>query len=305
MSVLVTGAGGFCGRHLTSFLRDQGVKVHTLSPGDSIAPDHHRIIDITDADALARVLKLIQPDYIFHLAGIACSTDPALFYRVNTQYAACLLYAMERTGLDDRPVLLIGTSAEYGIVSKSQLPISEDLPPHPYNHYGISKLAQTFEGLAASRSGRPVVIVRPFNIIGRGMPEYLVVQSFAKQIIRIMEGQIAPVIEVGNLRSSRDFIDVSDVVRIYWQIIQKPAAYGEIINICSGRPVIMDELLSKLIELSGISIEARPNPSYFKPIDIPEHYGSTEKLQRIIGFASGVSLDVSLRCILKELDDLT
>ncbi len=300
MNALITGAGGFCGRHLTIYLEDLGVQVYTLSNRGNTTTHHYQINEITDIASIASVLKIIKPDYVFHLAGISISDDPILFYKVNTQYAVALLRALEVAGLGDCPVLLVGTSAEYGMVSQEQLPIREELSPHPDNHYGISKLAQTFAGLAASRNGRPIVIVRPFNIIGPGMPGYLVVQSFTRQIMNILNDRTPPIIKVGNLKSMRDFIDIRDVVKIYWQLIKTPSAYGEIINVCSGKGIAIGDILSRLIEICGCSIEVETDPSRFKLNDIPVHYGSIEKLQKILGFVPVLNIDATSKFIMEE-----
>jgi len=301
MRVLVTGSGGFCGQHLTRYLKEQGMDVHTLGYRDTKVPGHHYVTDVIDIKTLATVLKLVQPDFLFHLAGVAHATNPTLFYRINTQYAVGLLHALEIVGLNDCPVLLAGTAAEYGMVSHEQLPIQENLTPHPYSHYGISKLAQTLVGLAASRNGRPIVMVRTFNVIGPGMPGHLVVHNQAVQIVKILKEQIPPVIEVGNLKSSRDFIDVDEVVKVFWRLIKTPSAYGEIINVCCGKEITIEEILLKLIQLSGISIEVRPDPARFKSVDIPEHYGCVKKLQRFLGYVPNTNLDMLLMRILRDL----
>ncbi len=298
MKALVTGASGLCGRFLLEFLDRMGIEIHTLSTKTSI--DHHyhnQISDILDTEAITEILKSIKPDYIFHLAGVMHANNPLLFYKVNTQFAVTLFYAMERAGIVDSPILIVGTSAEYGIVPSYQLPISEQLPPHPYNHYGISKLAQTLEGLAYYRKNHPVVIVRPFNIIGPCMNKHLVVQSIVRQAVMIKKGIKDPFIDVGNINSKRDFIDVKDVVEIYWRLINSSSAYGEIINICTGESVSIKQILTTIISLSGIEAKIRVKPSLLKSIDIPDHYGSTEKLKSILGYIPKLDLNTSLGAI--------
>lgn len=306
---LITGGRGFCGRYLVDFLQLQGIDVYTVGrplagnlPSDnSSAHNHHyAITDITSVTELVEVVKAVRPNYVFHLAGVASAPDPTLFYTVNTTYASALLRAIELSGLSC-PTLLVGTSAEYGFITPDQVPIHEKTPVSPYHHYGISKLAQTHMGIAAARIGLPVVMVRPFNIIGCGMPPHLSVQSFAGQVVNIIQGQQAPMIEVGNLESSRDFIDVEDVIPIYWQLIQTPAAYGEVVNICSGQGIVMANLLRTLIELSGIDVDVRSNPTRFKALDIPVHYGCTKKLERLIGYVPTFDLKATLRKILEQL----
>ena len=300
MRALVTGAGGFVGRHLARYLQDREVETHTVGERSASRERHHQVERVTDIHALERVVRVADPDYIFHLAGVMISPDPIEFYRINTEFAVALLKALENGGHDDRPVLLVGTSAEYGVVSEGELPIPETLRPRPYNHYGISKLAQTFEGLAHSNSGQPIVVVRPFNIIGPGMPEHLALQSFASQIVKIAKGASPPVLEVGNLKASRDFVDVRDVVAAYWEAIRNPGCYGEILNICTGRPTLVADALRMLIHLAHVEPEVKVKASRIKGVDIPAHYGSTEKLSRLLGPLTMRDLDISLTDILHE-----
>jgi len=263
---------------------------------------HHQISDVTDIAAIGSVVEQVKPDYVLHLAGVTHEKDPTLFYRVNCEYAAALLSALKNSGITDCPVLLVGTCAEYGMVSQQQLPIPEDFPSNPYNHYGISKLAQTLQGLIDSRAGHPVVMARPFNAIGPGMSDQFVVQSFARQVVDIMNGKMPPIIEVGNLKSSRDFVDIEDLIRIYWLLLQTPSAYGEIVNICSGKGIVIGDILSRLIQLSGVEIEVRVNSSRLKQIDVPEHYGSVRKLERIVEYVPSTALDLTLERILADLN---
>jgi len=294
--VLITGAGGFCGRHLTHYLTAQGVEVHPFS---LISSDTQQRLALgtVDVATFSSIIQAARPHYVFHLAGVAVSDNPAVFYLVNSAYAATLLRALEITGYQECPVLLVGTAAEYGGVSAEQLPISEECQPLPYNDYGVSKLAQTLLGLAAARYGRPVVVARPFNIIGPEMPSHLVLQSFASQIVRIIRGEIPPILRVGNLESARDFIDVEEVVQIYWKLIQTPPAYGEVVNVCSGVPVKIRAALDTLLAMAGVHIDVQVDPVRLKAIDVPVHYGSRLKLQQLIGETESVPLMLSLERI--------
>jgi nucleoside-diphosphate-sugar epimerase len=291
MRALITGAGGFCGHHLSQYLQGLGVEVHTLG-SEVVRPNHH-VVDPMNLESLTAAVAAAAPDYVFHLAGVAVAKAYDLYYRVNTLYAAGLLSALEIAGLGKIPVLLVGTSAEYGLVSEIDLPITEDTPAAPYNHYGISKLAQTLMGCALATTTRPLIMVRPFNIIGPGMPNHLALSSFVQQLLRAPHDHPAE-IRVGNLNTSRDFIDVEEVVKIYWRLAQNPNAYGEIVNVCSGAPTSLGDLLAKLISISGRRVEVRTDSAKFKSLDIANHYGSREKLIRLLGYAPCTSLDTSL-----------
>jgi GDP-4-dehydro-6-deoxy-D-mannose reductase len=299
MRALITGSGGFCGRHLLKFLQGLGVEVHTLG-APPVRPNHH-LADPVELSDLITAVRAARPDYVFHLAGVATGDDYQSYYRINTVYAAGLLSALAITGQDRVPVLLTGTAAEYGLVTDAELPITEDAPPRPYNHYGVSKLAQTQMGSVMGKGGRPLVMVRPFNIIGPGMPPHLALASFAQQLLEISRHQLPPMIEVGNLESARDFIDVKEVVDIYWRLIRQPAAYGQIVNVCSGKATRLGDLLSRLISISGLSVEVRSDPARFKSVDIANHYGSREKLIRLLGYTPCTNLDTSLTSLWNSL----
>lgn len=296
---LVTGAGGFCGKRLALHLRDSGVEVHTL--GSKALPGNHHFVvpDITDAITLAEKVASANPDAIFHLAGVTHCADPALFYRVNTQYAVALFSAMDRAGLRNIPILVAGTAAEYGRIDPARLPVGEETPTAPYSHYGISKLAQTLEAMAWAKDGGSAIVFRPSNIIGPGMSESMLIGSFARQIAEIMIGRKEPVVETGTLSSIRDFIDVDDVSRILFSLAQCPAAQGQIVNICSGQPVAVSDLLATMIRISGVQIETRVDPARLKTLDVPVHYGSIKKLESVLGAALQLTkLDTSLQRIL-------
>ena len=298
MRALITGAGGFCGRHLIDRLEADGVDVHSVSTRqiDRIGP--HTIDDVTDIERLSAILQEARPNFVFHLAGITAAPDPAVFYRVNSAYAATLLGALTRTEYRECPVLLVGSSAEYGAVSENELPIMEDRFPHPLNHYGISKLAQTHIGLAASRAGCRVVAVRPFNVVGPGMPAHLSLQNFATQISRIRAGLAQPVIAVGNLNASRDFVDVRDAVDAYWRAIRSETCHGQILNVCSGRATKLSDALSMLLNLAGVSAKIRQDPARTRPLEVETHFGSRRKLDALLGSRPQRTLNTTLGDIL-------
>jgi GDP-4-dehydro-6-deoxy-D-mannose reductase len=300
MKVLVTGASGFTGTHLLNLLQSHGVEIFTHGPIPGICGKHFDT-PVGDAAQLAKIVRDSSPDYVIHLAGIASAADFENFYAVNTLYAASLLRALELAGCKDTPTLLVGTSAEYGMISGDQLPITEKTLARPYNHYGISKAAQTEMGCAMAKQGWRLVMVRPFNIIGPGMGPHLAVQSFASQVVEIVKNRRAPVISTGNLNNSRDFVDVQEVVQIYWQLVQTEAAYGRVINICSGKPIQMSTVLDKLIQLADRSIEIKVDPTRFKPVDVPVHYGSPELLRSILGSSPSKPLEQTLAEIFDDL----
>src|SRR5438067_939120 len=129
MRALITGASGFSGKYLVGFLESQDVEVFTLSL---------RGHDLANTKRITEELEKAQPDYLFHLAGIATGDSAEEFFRVNVLFAAALLRASRNADIIDRPILFVGTAAEYGRINDEDLPVKETSPCRPYNYYGMS-----------------------------------------------------------------------------------------------------------------------------------------------------------------------
>ena len=256
MRILITGAGGFLGSHLISFLKNNletDFEIFNLGKNKINNSDLLFLDDIKNQDQINKYLSDIRPHYLFHLAGAANSSiDLNESKLVNVDYAKFLLRAIEINNIQHQTrVLVTGTSAEYGRVSYSELPISENYQPNPESIYGKTKYEQTLHALNWHKPDRNLVIVRPFNIIGLKMPIHLALGSFINQIESITDkGDL----KTGNLNTKRDFIDVDDVINLMWKLINNKHANGEIINICSGKAVAVGDILELVIKLSGKEI---------------------------------------------------
>ena len=97
MRALISGAGGFCGRHLACYLEAQGVDVHTL--GSRPTSQRHHIADPLNSATLVNAVTAAVPDFVFHLAGVVIANSYSQYYELNTLYAANLLSALDTAGL--------------------------------------------------------------------------------------------------------------------------------------------------------------------------------------------------------------
>ena len=299
-TAVVTGAGGFLGRHWVRFLEDKGVQVHSFTGRARGKPGPHAV-DPMSPESLAPALRAAAPDVVFHLAGVAEAREVPDYYRVNVLYAANLFAALETAGLPDRQIVLMGTAAEYGPVDLSQLPLGEEAPCRPQSHYGISKLAQTQLGQAMARAGRRVLIVRPTNIIGPGMPRHMALQQFAEQIAAALHGG-TKTIATGDLGVLRDFIDVGDVCQRLWALCHADVPSGDIVNVASGRGVAMRALLDRLIAVAGGGIDVRTDPARLRKNDLRAHYSSPAKLESLVHPPALTPLDDTLRRVLSACE---
>lgn len=293
---LVIGAHGFCGRHLIRRLAAERVEVIAADiprewPEAPVAAYLSR--DVGDAEAISRLIENSRPDWVFNLAALTGGSESSI-YRANTLGPVNVLDSVRRYVPNAR-VLLVGSAAEYGLVGPDLLPITEETPCHPVGPYGISKHAMTRAALdIASRHSMKVVIARPFNIIGPGVPQSLVLGAILGRAQEALKRPGEPVVMIGNLDTERDFIDVDDAVDAYIAMI-RGEFWGEVFNICSGKPVKIRDLVAEALSHAPKPIKLEVDPKLVRPSDCPVIYGSHEKASKAFGFRPRVSLPRSLK----------
>ncbi|MBV8117860.1 MAG: GDP-mannose 4,6-dehydratase [Candidatus Eremiobacteraeota bacterium] len=298
MRALVTGAGGFVGRFLVQRLRDQG---HDVFAAGGPREEGMPAVDVLDPLAMHALFDLARPDAVFHLAAQAFVPQalraPGETYAVNITGTANVLAAMrEWCARAKQHVRLIFTSSGevYGAVDASSLPLRETVAPNPGNPYAASKAAAEAIVRGEVRSfGVDAILTRAFNHIGPGQDTRFAVASFASQLAGIARGG-DPVLHVGNLDSSRDFLDVRDVVEAYVQLAERGRS-GETYNVCSGSPIRMREMLRMLIEIAHVPVHVRDDPERMRPSDVPVAYGDNTKLRRDTGWSPKIPLRQSLQ----------
>ena len=175
--VLITGLGGFVGRHLGRLLAETGGgevygSVVEMELGGKVPLPAEQIYtcDLLDEKAVTNLINTVRPRQIYHIAGIAevgrSWDDPGPAYRVNVLGQLNLLQAVVAICPDSR-VLVVGSAGEYGLVRQSDCPIGEDHPLRPADLYGVSKAAQDLMGQQYYLGyGTDVVRTRSFNHIG-------------------------------------------------------------------------------------------------------------------------------------------
>jgi GDP-4-dehydro-6-deoxy-D-mannose reductase len=283
-SAFITGHTGFTGGQLVAYLTSCGYTVHGLS--------HSEDGDIRDAHLVESAVRDSRPDAIFHLAAAPKAANPYDQYEINVLGTFVLLEAA--TKLRPRPtVVLVSSSSIYGRTPVGQA-VSEHQTPRPLTHYGTSKLAQeqVARRYAATKQLR-VVLARPFNLLGPGMPTTLVCGAVASAIAEIEKGAGPPAIRLGNLRSKRDFTDIRDAVRAYVLLAERGRS-GTAYNVCSGAAVSVDRCVKFLLGLSTTRIKVEFDDSRVQPDDLPEQFGDRRRLQELTGWAPEITLEQSL-----------
>jgi GDP-4-dehydro-6-deoxy-D-mannose reductase len=291
MRALVSGSTGFSGGFLCAALRAQGFEVHAVSQRADLAGVER--VDLTSSEAWARVLRAVRPDHVFHLSGVMYSAKLSDFAQHNTAAAGALLDA----ALANKPpgaLLLVGSAAEYGIVPEAELPVVESFPASPRMPYGATKYAQTQLGLDAGRRGLRVIVARPSNLLGPGLPSDSALGSFARQLREIELGQRTPVLNVGDLSTSRDFIDVRDVSEAFIALAKHPNFTG-IVNVSSARHVTMRGVLDQLIASFGLQVSIEIDAARLRAAEVQKFSASNALLKTLIGERTLIPLATSLR----------
>lgn len=291
MRALITGIGGFVGRHLLRHLRDKGDEVwgiaRTADAVDLPTDVTLRCLDLLDRDALFAAVRQTQPDAVYHLAAVSSTRDslqdPWGTIANNLRAQMHLLDALVACGSQARVVVVL-SSDEYGRPSPEHVPTSEQAPLQPTSPYGVSKVAQ--DALAYqyfAQFGLAVVRVRPFAHTGPGHDARFALPSFAKQVAEIESGLRETVLRVGNLDVWRDYTDVRDVARAY-RLAALAGVPGDVYNLGRGTAFHLRAVVDDLVALSRVPIQVAVDPDLLRPTDVPRQEADTRKFRDLTGW---------------------
>ncbi len=292
--VLVTGAAGFAGSHLIDLLvRDRVPVIAWHRPG-GMPPRHGpgtaaEAIDLLDRSSVRAALARVRPTAVYHCAGAAHvgrswdSTEPT--FAVNVRGTHHVIEGLRDE--DIRARVLIPSSAM--VYASSNEPLREDDPVLPASPYALSKLAQEMVG-SDNPGGPEVLIARAFNHFGPRQDPWFVGSGFARRIADIEVGRWEPEIAVGNLDARRDLTDVRDTVKAYRQILERGTP-GRIYNVCSGRAMVIRELLDQLLSRARVPIRIKVDPARYRPNDQPLIIGDPTRIRDELGWAPEIPLD--------------
>lgn len=302
--ILVTGADGFIGSHLTEFLIDQGYNVRAFvyynsfnSWGwlDSFPESKIKRVevfpgDIRDPHGVERAMK--SCDVIFHLAALIAIPfsyqSPDSYVETNIRGTLNVLQSARK--LNVKKVIITSTSEVYG--TACYVPIDEKHPMQGQSPYSATKIAADRLSESFYRSyGLPVVIARPFNTYGPRQSARAIIPTI---ITQLLVG--AREIRLGNLAPTRDFNYVKDVCRAFLEISGSKRAIGEEINISSGIEISIEKLVRVLADKLGrrfkiIVEEKRKRP---KGSEVDRLIGSNKKIMSLTNWRPKYDLDKGL-----------
>lgn len=307
MRALITGIGGFVGRHLLAHLRAQGDTVAGLARAEDAAgldPSVELYVaDLLDREAVAAAVRAAESEAVYHLAAQSSSgdslADPWGTLGNNLRAQLNLLEALVASGRQPR-VLVVGSSEEYGHLRPEDIPTDESVPLRPVNAYAVSKVGQTAMAYQYfAQHGLPTVRVRPFSHTGPGHDARFVLPSLARQVAEAEAGLREPVLRVGNLEIERDFTDARDMVRAY-RLAVRLGVPGEVYNIGRGEAVRLRDALDDLVALSRVRLEIVVDPERLRRADVPRQQANPARFQALTGWQPEIPWPVTLR---DTLDD--
>lgn len=292
--VVVTGAGGFIGEHLTRHLTAAGMELHGMARREGRGPVHKwHLGDCGDLGFVRATMDRIAPEFVVHLASRTLpGRDLGDF---ESQIADTILPALTIARSLPATVRLgvfFGSCEEYG---NGVPPFRESQPPVCFSPYGWAKNAAREGVLLAGRLlDRPVCWVRPFLTFGPGQRPGL----FVPDVVQACLDDRALDLTAGE--QTRDFIAVEDVCGMVRRMLEVPErARGETINLCSGRPRTIRSVGEAIHGIVGRG-ELRWGALPYRAGEAMQFYGSTETYDRLYDPYPLVDFDRALADAVRE-----
>ena len=308
--VLVTGADGFIGSHLTEHLVRSGHQVRAMvmynafdSCGwlDHAEPALRGSIDIFAGDVRDPhgVRQAMQGcEVVMHLAaliGIPYSYHaPDNYVDTNIKGTLNVLQAARALGVER--VVHTSTSEVYG--TAQSVPIDEEHRVHPQSPYAATKAAADQLALSFHASfATPVTVLRPFNTFGPRQSTRAVIPTIITQI-----AAKAKRIKLGSLHPTRDFCFVKDTARAFAAAMSSDRAVGEVINVATGHEISVGDAARLIADLMRAEIEIVPEAQRVRPeaSEVDRLCGANAKAQRLLGWTPEFAGPDGLRRGLEE-----
>lgn len=300
--VLVTGADGFIGSHLTEMLLEQGYKVKALSYYNSfndwgwLNSVKHPELEVVTGDVRdPHFCKHITQDVeiIFHLAALIAIpysyVAPDSYVDTNIKGTLNICQAAKENGV--KKVLVTSTSEVYG--TARYVPIDENHPKQPQSPYSATKIGADAIAMSFYNAfALPVVLVRPFNTYGPRQSARAIIPTIITQIANGKKE-----IKLGDLTPTRDFNFVKDTCKGFIELSKCDAAIGQEVNICSNNEISMHDTLNLIARLMNSDVKFIEDQVRIRPknSEVFRLWGDNAKIKSLTGYEPSYSLEEGLK----------
>jgi len=292
--ILVTGADGFIGSHVTEELVRNGYKVRAfvfynsfnargwLDQAPQDIQDNLEVFagDIQDPHGVSKAMQ--GCNVIIHLAALVAIPysyhSPDSYVETNIKGTLNVLQAARH--LDTEKVVITSTSEVYG--TAQYVPIDEEHPLQGQSPYSATKIAADQLAIAFHNSfDTPVAIIRPFNTYGPRQSARAVIPTV---ITQIAAGQKK--IKLGNIHPTRDFNYIKDIVKGFIAVTQSDASIGEVINVGSNYEISIGEMVELIAEIMQEKVEVQTDQERLRPekSEVERLWADNTKARNFIGW---------------------
>ena len=301
--ILITGADGFIGSHLTEMLVSKGYQIRALSQYNSFnnwgwlenvdCQDQIDIVtgDIRDAHYCKQITKDV--DIIFHLAALIAIpysyVSPDSYVDTNIRGTLNICQAAKENG--NIRVIHTSTSEVYG--TAQYVPIDENHPVQPQSPYSATKIAADAMAMSFYNSfGLPVTIARPFNTYGPRQSARAVIPTIITQI-----ANGAKKIKLGDLTPTRDFNYVDDTCRGFIDLAECDESIGQTVNIGSNFEISIGDTLNLIKELMNSDVEFIVDNERIRPgkSEVFRLWCDNSKIEELTGFKPKINIREGLQ----------
>lgn len=300
--VLVTGADGFIGSHLTEMLLEKGYRVKALAYYNSfndwgwLEDIHHPQLevvtgDVRDPHLCKHITKNI--DIIFHLAALIAIPysylAPDSYVDTNIKGTLNICQAARENGVGR--VIVTSTSEVYG--TAQYVPIDEKHPKQPQSPYSATKIGADAIAMSFFNAFElPIVIARPFNTYGPRQSARAIIPTIITQIANGKKE-----IQVGDLTPTRDFNYVKDTCKGFVELAACDEAIGQEVNIAGNQEISMCDTLQLIAKIMNADVTFVEDEQRLRPknSEVFRLRGDNSKIKQLTGYTPSYSLEDGLR----------
>jgi NAD dependent epimerase/dehydratase len=306
MKVLVTGADGFIGSHLTEMLLDKGYRVKALSYYNSfnnwgwLEGIKHPDLEIVTGDVRdPHFCKYITAnvEQVFHLAALIAIpysyVAPDSYVDTNIKGTFNICQAAKENGV--KLVVVTSTSEVYG--TAQYVPIDEKHPKQPQSPYSATKIGADAIAMSFYNAFElPVIIARPFNTYGPRQSARAIIPTIITQIAKGKKE-----IRLGDLTTTRDFNYVKDTCKGFIELSRCKAAIGQEVNIASNHEFSMLDTFNMIAKIIGSDVQFVEDEQRLRPknSEVFRLWGDNSKIKSLTGYTPSYCIEEGLRETIK------